>query len=197
MTKGDPDPRCSALRSAVQAVARLGWMVTSGDPMAPVSADQIELIPTRGAELSRLAARARTMTQRLALRISIVLLAARGRPNTARLSICVDTAARWRAAPGLPSLVDGKRSGRPPTFTPVQVKALACRPAVDSGAPLSRWPAPESARQVIPMGSARKSFGSDGAAVAVAGGAQAGAVPVVDSRHRPAFCQPSATGARP
>jgi len=64
--------------------------------MSPVSADQMELIPTRGAELSRLAARARTMTQRLALRISIVLLAARGRPNTARLSICVDTAARWR-----------------------------------------------------------------------------------------------------
>lgn len=39
---------------------------------------------------------------------------------------------------------------------------------------MSRWPAPELARQVIPMGSARKSFGSDGAAVAVAGGAQTG-----------------------
>lgn len=76
--------------------------------MSPVSADQIELTPTQSAELSRLA-RAGTTTQQLALRISIVLLAAQGRPNTAIAdiwSICVDTAAkwrrRWRAAPGLP-----------------------------------------------------------------------------------------------
>src|SRR4051812_47835999 len=95
--------------------------------MSPVSADQIELIPTQSAELSRLA-RAGTTTQRLVLRISIVLLAAQGHPNTAIadiLSICVDTAAKWRrrwwAAPGLASLGDGKRSGRPPVFTPVQV----------------------------------------------------------------------------
>jgi len=72
------------------------------------------------------------------------------------LSICVDTATkwrrRWRAAQGLSSLGDAKRSGRPPTFTPVQVaqvKALACRPAADSGLPLSQWSAPELARQVI------------------------------------------------
>ncbi len=126
--------------------------------MSLVSTDQIELTPTQSAELSRLA-RVGTTTQRLALPISIVLLAAQGRPNTAIadiLSICVDTAAkwrrRWRAAPGLSSLGDAKRSGRPPTFTPVQVaqvKALACRPAADSGLPLSRWSAPELARQVI------------------------------------------------
>ncbi len=129
--------------------------------MSPVNADQIKLTPTRSVELSRMA-RAGTSTQRLALRISIVLLAGQGRSNTAiadMLSICVDTAAkwrrRWRAAPGLASLSDAKRSGRPPTFTPVQVaqvKALACRPAADSGLPLSRWSAPELARQVITDG---------------------------------------------
>jgi len=129
--------------------------------MSPVSADQINLTPTHSAELSRLV-RAGTSTQRLALRISVVLLAAQGRPNTAIadiLSICVDTVAkwrrRWRAAPGLASLGDAKRSGRPPRFTPVQVaqvKALACRPATDPGVPLSRWSAPELARQVITDG---------------------------------------------
>jgi len=52
-------------------------------------------------------------------------------------------------------LGDVKRTGRPPRFTPVQVaqvKALACRPAADSGLPLSRWSAPELARQVITDG---------------------------------------------
>jgi len=76
-----------------------------------------------------------------------------------QMSICVDTAAkwrrRWRATPSLSSLGDVKRTGRPPRFTPVQVaqvKALACRPAADSGLPLSRWSAPELARQVITDG---------------------------------------------
>ncbi len=129
--------------------------------MSPVSADQIELTPTQRTELSRLA-RAGTTTQRMALRVSIVLLAGQGHPNTViadMLSICVDTVVkwrrRWRAAPGMSSLGDGKRSGRPPRFTPVQiaqVKALACRPAADSGLPLSRWSAPELARQVITDG---------------------------------------------
>jgi transposase len=129
--------------------------------MSPVSADQIELTPAQTVELTRLA-RAGTTPQRLALRISIVLLAADGQSTRAiadRLSICVDTAAkwrrRWRAAPGLSALGDQKRSGRPPRFTPVQVaqvKALACRPAAESGLPLSRWSAPELARQVITDG---------------------------------------------
>ena len=129
--------------------------------MSPISPDRIELTPAQSAELHRLA-RAGTTTQRLALRISIVLLAADGGPNTAiadRLSICVDTAAKWRhrwfTAPGLSCLGDVKRSGRPPTFTPVQiaqVKALACQPAAESGLPLSRWSAPELARQVITDG---------------------------------------------
>jgi len=65
------------------------------------------MTPAQSVELSRLA-RAGTTTQRLALRISIVLLAAQGRSTTAiadSLSICVDTAAKWRhrwwAAPGM------------------------------------------------------------------------------------------------
>jgi DNA-binding NarL/FixJ family response regulator len=88
--------------------------------MSAVSADQIELTPAQNAELLRLA-RAGTTTQRLALRISIILLAAQGRPNTAiadRLSICCDTAAKWRhrwwAAPDLSRLGSARRSGRPP-----------------------------------------------------------------------------------
>jgi len=43
--------------------------------MSPVSADQIELTPARNAELLPLV-RAGTTTQSLALRISIILLAA-------------------------------------------------------------------------------------------------------------------------
>lgn len=129
--------------------------------MSPVSADQIELTPAQKAELLQVAGAGRT-PQRLALRVVIVLLAAQGWSNTAiagSLRICCDTVAkwrhRWRTEPGLSSLGDAKRSGRPPRFTPVQVaqvKALACRPAVDSGLPLSRWSGPELARQVITDG---------------------------------------------
>ncbi len=129
--------------------------------MAPISADQIDLTPVQTAELTRLL-RAGTTPQRLALRILVVLLAADGQASAAiadRLSICVDTAAkwrrRWRVAPGLPALADRKRTGRPPKFTPVQVaqvKALACRPAAESGLPLARWSAAELARQVITDG---------------------------------------------
>lgn len=126
--------------------------------MSPVSADKIELTPAQKAELLQVAGAGRT-PQRLALRVVIVLLAAQGWSNTAiagSLRICCDTVAkwrhRWRTGLGLSSLGDAKRSGRPPKFTPVQVaqvKALACRPAVDSGLPLSRWSSPELARQVV------------------------------------------------
>ena len=129
--------------------------------MSPVSADQIELTPALKAELLRVAG-AGTTPQRLAQRVVIVLLAAQGWSNTAiagSLGVCCDTVAkwrrRWRAGPGLSSLGDAARSGRPSRFTPVQiaqVKAVACRPAADSGLPLSRWSAPELARQVITDG---------------------------------------------
>jgi len=50
------------------------------------------------------------------------------------------------------SLGDAKRSGRPPSFTAVQVaavKALACQPPEASGVPLSRWSCPDLAAQVV------------------------------------------------
>jgi hypothetical protein len=61
------------------------------------------------------------------VRAQIVLLAARGWPNTqiaAELRITVDTVRTWRgrfAVSGLAGLVDRPRSGRPARFTPVQI----------------------------------------------------------------------------
>jgi len=76
----------------------------------------------------------------------VLLLAAQGRPTAAiaaELASCADTVRKWRRrwnrAPGLASLADAKRSGRPAVFTPMQiaqVKGLACRPVADSGVPL-------------------------------------------------------------
>ncbi|MFI0220652.1 IS630 family transposase [Streptomyces lydicus] len=91
-------------------------------------------------------------------RATIVLLAARGRPN-ARIAVQtrlhVDTVRTWRgrfAAGGMAALADRKRSGRPVSFTALQVaevKALACQLPAETGAPLSRWSCPELAREVV------------------------------------------------
>jgi len=76
-----------------------------------------------------------------------------------RVGVCVDTVRKWRhrwwLEPGTTSLDDAKRSGRPPSFTPVQVtavKALACQPPEASGLPLSRWSCPDLADQVVAEG---------------------------------------------
>ncbi|MFE7358723.1 IS630 family transposase [Streptomyces sp. NPDC057543] len=91
-------------------------------------------------------------------RATIMLLAARGRPNAriaAQTRLHVDTVRTWRcrfAAGGLPALADRKRSGRPVSFTALQVaevKALACQLPAGTGAPLSRWSCPELAREVV------------------------------------------------
>ncbi|MFI0789826.1 IS630 family transposase [Streptomyces lydicus] len=91
-------------------------------------------------------------------RATIVLLAARGRPNSriaAQTRLHVDTVRTWRgrfAAGGLPALADRKRSGRPVSFTALQVaevKVLACQLPAEAGAPLSRWSCPELAREVV------------------------------------------------
>jgi transposase len=91
-------------------------------------------------------------------RATIVLLAARGRPNAriaAQTCLHVDTVRTWRgrfAAGGLPALADRKRSGRPGSFTALhvaEVKSLACQLPAESGAPLSRWSCPELAREVV------------------------------------------------
>jgi transposase len=91
-------------------------------------------------------------------RATIVLLAARGRSNAriaAQTRMHLDTVRTWRgrfAEGRLPALADRKRSGRPISFTPLQVaevKALACQLPAGTGAPLSRWSCPELAREVV------------------------------------------------
>ncbi len=98
----------------------------------------------------------------------IVLLAAAGLANpeiALRVGVCAWTpSARWRhrwaVEPGRASLDDAERSGRPASFTPVQVagvKALACQPPEASGAPLGRWSCPETwPSRWSPTGSARR-----------------------------------------
>ncbi|WJY54438.1 helix-turn-helix domain-containing protein [Streptomyces chengbuensis] len=98
---------------------------------------------------------------RLRARSQVVLHAARGRSN-ARIAretgLHLDTVRRWRgrfAEQRLAGLADRRRSGRPPAFTALQmseVKALACRLPVETGAPLSRWPCPELAREAMARG---------------------------------------------
>ena len=94
-------------------------------------------------------------------RATIVLLAARGLGNAriaAETRLHVDTVRSWRgrfAAGRVPALADRKRSGRPPTSTPLQnaeVKALACQLPTESGTPLSRWSCPELAREAVTRG---------------------------------------------
>ena len=129
--------------------------------MPMTSPDRIELTDIQRGELDRLVRAGRT-EQRLALRAGIVLAAADGHPNVriaASLGVCEDTARKWRrrwcAAPGVSSLGDAKRCGRPAVFTAVQVaqvKALACTPPKDSGLPLSKWSCPELAVQAVSGG---------------------------------------------
>lgn len=126
--------------------------------MSPTSPDQIVLTEAQRRHLTRLVRAGRTQ-QRLVLRARIVLLAAAGHPTSViadELGIDVDTARKWRRrwchAPGLASLTDAKRSGRPPMFSPVQVaqvKALACTPPKDRGLPLAVWSCPELARAAV------------------------------------------------
>ncbi|MFC8266968.1 IS630 family transposase [Streptomyces cinereoruber] len=95
---------------------------------------------------------------RLRMRAQVVLHAARGRSN-ARIAretgLHLDTVRCWRgrfAEHGLGGLSDRERSGRPPSFTALQVaqvKALACRLPAESGVPLARWSCPELAREVV------------------------------------------------
>jgi DDE superfamily endonuclease/Homeodomain-like domain len=129
--------------------------------MPTTSPDRIELSPAQHKELSRLE-RAGSTGQRMARRVRIVLYAAAGISTAAiadRLGICQDTVRTWRhrwcLSPGLHSLRDADRSGRPRVFTPVQVahvKALACTPAAEAGVPLSRWSGPDLARHVVDDG---------------------------------------------
>ena len=129
--------------------------------MSMTSPDRIELSDTEHDELTALARAGRT-EQRLLVRAWIVLLAAQDHSNAViadELGICADTVRKWRhrwhAAPGLASLGDAHRSGRPAVFTAVQVagvKALACQPPDECGLPLSRWSCPELAAHAVATG---------------------------------------------
>jgi len=129
--------------------------------MSPTSSDRITLTGSQRRQLQRLTRAGRT-EQRLAVRAKIVLAASTGESNAAiarSLGICEDTVHKWRrrwcAAPGVASLGDAKRSGRPPVFSAVQVarvKALACPPPEEAGLPLSRWSCPELARHAVTDG---------------------------------------------
>ena len=124
--------------------------------MSPTSPSLIELSDPQRAEPARLVRAGRT-EQRLAQRAGIVPLAADGYPNSAiaaSLGVCADTARKWRrrwcAAPGVSSLDDAKRSGRPAVLTAVQVAGVK-----------KRWPAGHPARAVnrCPGGHARNWHG--------------------------------------
>jgi transposase len=129
--------------------------------MSMTSPDRIDLNLSHQQRL-RYLIRAGTTAQQLVARARIVLLAAAGWTNTLiaqHLGVCVDTVRKWRhrwwVQPGTASPRDAKRSGRPPSFTPVQiagVKALACQPPEASGVPLSRWSCPDLAAQVVAEG---------------------------------------------
>ncbi|MFI8006222.1 IS630 family transposase [Streptomyces sp. NPDC086010] len=120
-------------------------------------------ITLRAAERERLKKMAygHKTEHRLRMRAQVVLHAARGRSN-ARIAretgLHLDTVRCWRgrfAERGLGGLSDRERSGRPPTFTPLQVaeaKALACRLPAETGTPLARWSCPELARELAARG---------------------------------------------
>ncbi|GAA2689796.1 helix-turn-helix domain-containing protein [Streptomyces lunalinharesii] len=98
----------------------------------------------------------------LRVRAQIALNAARGRSNARiarEIGLHVDTVRCWRsrfAEHGLPSLADRSRSSRSPAFSSLQatqVKTPACQPPAESGGvPLSRWSAPELAREAMARG---------------------------------------------
>jgi len=162
--------------------------------MSMTSPDRIEMNLLQQQRLRHLI-RAGTRAQQLAQRARIVLLAAQGWTNTKiaqHVGVCVDTVRKWRhrwwAEPGTASLGDAKRSGRPASFTPVQVaavKALACQPPEASGVPLSRWSCPDLATQGRRRWDRRVGVDLHGATLAGRGRDQTLAVPVLDLHHRP------------
>jgi transposase len=128
--------------------------------VSALRACQITLTASERHRLKKLV-RTHTAAQRDVTRASIVLLAARRLSNNqiaTRLQISVDTVRKWRAryaAQGRDGLADQPRSGRPPTFTPVQaaeVKALACQLPAEHEVPLSVWSCPELAREAVTAG---------------------------------------------
>jgi transposase len=128
--------------------------------MSGVSACPIVLSASTRHRLTRLT-RTATAQHRQVVRATIVLLAARGLPNSAiaaRAGVCVDTARTWRArfaVLGEAGLRDRDRPGRPRRFTDVQqaeVKAIACALPADRGVPLSRFSHADVAAEAVDVG---------------------------------------------
>ncbi len=97
----------------------------------------------------------------MVLRARIVLAAAEGEENlriAERLGITANTVLKWRKRffdEGMDGLEDRKRSGRPRSFSPLEVaevKALACQLPATSGVPLSRWSCAELAAELTERG---------------------------------------------
>ncbi|WP_218002167.1 IS630 family transposase [Microtetraspora malaysiensis] len=129
----------------------------------PVPAPRARQIVLTTAERRRLKqlAYSHTAPYQRGIRVRIVLDAAHGYSNAhiaRRTGVSVDTVRLWRgryADEGMAGLADRRRSGRPPTFTPLQVaeiKALACQLPAETGVPLSRWSCPDLATETVSRG---------------------------------------------
>ena len=126
----------------------------------PASRYAVSLSDADRAELESVSRRSSAPYRRV-MRARVVLLAAEGLANrviAARLSVCDDTARKWRrryCQQGLDGLVDAPRPGRPrkfPAQVVAEVKALACELPAVTGVPLARWSCPELARQAAARG---------------------------------------------
>jgi transposase len=129
-------------------------------PVPAPRARQIVLTTAERRRLKQLAYSHTAPYQRV-IRVRIVLDAAHGYSNAhiaRRRGMTVDTVRLWRgryADEGMKGLADRRRSGRPPTFTPLQVaeiKALACQLPAETGVPLSRWTCPDLAGEIVGQG---------------------------------------------
>jgi transposase len=112
------------------------------------------------ARLTELTCSARA-EHRLVLRARIVLAAAQETSNAAiavETGLHVDTVRKWRrrfVQDRMAGLSDRPRSGRPPSFTPVQVaevKQLACTLPAETGVALSRWSSSDLAAETVRRG---------------------------------------------
>jgi transposase len=128
--------------------------------MSMCSPYRIVLTDQDRAALTALAHRP-TAAYRLVLRARIVLAAAQQTSNAAiavETGLHVDTVRKWRrrfVQGRLPGLSDRRRSGRPPSFTPVQVaevKQLACTLPAETGVALSRWSSSDLAAETVRRG---------------------------------------------
>jgi transposase len=131
-----------------------------GVPMSTLRACPVRLTASQRHRLKKVA-RGHKSPHRDRQRAQIVLDAAAGAANAAiarRRRITQDTVRKWRgrfAAEGLAGLIDRKRSGRPPRFTPMQraqVTAIACQLPATTGVPLSRWSSADLADEAVTAG---------------------------------------------